>query len=93
MQILSLIFIMRSYFTRPKFVTLGDRSTFYQVVQVYSKKIALKELSCKPSFILKLNYAEAVAVFAMLCSLNTDGMVYETALIDYITGEIDRQTL
>lgn len=93
MQLLSLIFIMRSYFTRPKFVTMGDRSMFFQLFEIYSKKVAPKELSTKKELKLKLNYSEATTLFWMLCNLNTEGMLYETALIDYITGEIDFQTV
>jgi hypothetical protein len=94
LQMVSLAFIIKAYLVNHLKVKLTDpeRVTCFHLYKVYEKKIRPKEISTKTNIKLKFDVTEAFALRNALNNINTGGLPYETALIDYITGEIDRQT-
>ncbi len=92
-QLTVLSFILNAYFINISKSTLAGKVHAYHIYQIYEKKIRPKETSLKQEMKLKLDIAQAVSLFTILSTMNTEGLIYETALIDYITGEIDRQTV
>jgi hypothetical protein len=95
LQMVTFAFIIKAYLVNHLKVKLTDteRVRCYHLYTIYEKKIRPKELSIKPNIKLKLDISEAISLRSALLNINTGGLPYETAIIDHITGEIDRQTV
>lgn len=92
-QVKSLVILMTHYSYHQPIVTLGDKSNVFLIQQIYEKKIRRWRHSLKSEFKLSLDIVQATALFQMFASLGLADYPYELNLCNYITGEINHQTI
>lgn len=93
-QMKALSALMQMYFMIAQLNQLHDKAEFYLVYTIFESKIRSRMFDLKPSCKLKLDIAQANAMWWMLSNLEiSDTAIYENTMRDYIMAEIDHQTV
>ena len=93
-QMKALSSLMQMYFMFAQLNQLHDKAEFYLVYSIFEGKIRTKVFDLKPSHKLKLDIAQANALWWMLSNIDiNDAAIFENTMRDYIMNEIDHQTV
>ncbi len=94
-QLRTLSFLVQGFLLRKNGLKLNivEKVLHYMIYEIYEKKIRPNEIKQKAKVKIKLNIAQAQALKSAFGYLNVEHMPYENTLVDYITGEIHRQTI